>query len=55
MPPRRLLCYLPSVSGIHQVEIRHDDECQIFDGHPCDCGSEVKSGVSVDQKYRGDR
>ncbi len=36
-----------------QVEIRHDDDCGIFENRACDCQPEVESGKRVDQKYGG--
>ena len=35
------------------VEIRHDDNCRIFRGRPCNCDPEIESGVRVDRKYGG--
>ena len=42
----------PMGSIIH-VEIRHDDDCRIFRGRPCNCEPEIESGVRVDGKYGG--
>lgn len=41
--------------GVHHVEVRHDDDCRIFDGAACDCDPEVESGLRVEGKYGGDR
>ena len=35
------------------VEVRHDDDCGIFEGRPCDCEPEVESGARVERKYGG--
>lgn len=45
----------PAESGVHHVEVRHDDDCPIFDGEACDCEPEVESGARVDEKYGGER
>lgn len=41
----------PLGPGVHHVEVRHDDDCPIFDGRPCDCEPEIESGERVDEKY----
>lgn len=37
---------------VHHVEVRHDDDCGMWSGDPCDCSPVVESGDRVDQKYR---
>ena len=36
---------------IVHVEVRHDDDCGIFENRACDCAPEVESGRRVDRKY----
>lgn len=38
---------------IVHIEVRHDDDCRIFENRPCDCQPEVESGARVDRKYGG--
>ena len=39
--------------GLHHVEIRHDDECGIFEGRFCDCNPDILSGPLIDAKWDG--
>ena len=43
----------PARSVLH-IEVRHDDDCKVFVGRPCDCEPEVESGARVDRKYGGE-
>ena len=37
-------------SVVH-VEVRHDDDCGIWAGRPCDCSPEIETGGRVERKY----
>jgi hypothetical protein len=28
-------------AGVHNLEVRHDDWCSMFEGNPCDCNAEL--------------
>ena len=43
---------VPPGEVVH-VEVRHDDDCGIFENRACDCEPEVESGDRVDRKYGG--
>lgn len=55
---RQLLKHLqenpPEPGDVHHVEVRHDDDCRIWDGRPCDCEPVVESGARVNRRYGGD-
>ena len=58
MPPSYLRQVLEHAKDVRpgevvQVEVRHDDDCGIFEGRPCDCEPEVESGERVERKYGG--
>lgn len=37
---------------VRHVEVRHDDECGIFDDSECNCSPVVETGARIDRKYR---
>lgn len=39
--------------GVHHLDILHDDDCGIFQGHACDCEPSIVSGPLIDAKYEG--
>ena len=43
---------VPAGDIVH-VEVRHDDDCGIFEGRGCDCAPEIESGKRVERKYGG--
>ena len=48
----RVMKDIPPGEIVH-VEVRHDDDCGIFEDRPCDCEPETESGARVERKYGG--
>ena len=38
---------------VHVIEVRHDDDCPMLDGKPCNCTPVIETGARVDRKYGG--
>ena len=45
----------PDPGTVVHVEVRHDDDCGIWGGRPCDCSPAIETGANVDQKYGRER
>jgi hypothetical protein len=47
---------LAAGGGVHHVEVRHDDDCDLLHGRgPCTCQPTVHTGPAIDRKYRNRR
>jgi len=44
----------PVEPGLHHIEVRHADDCRIFEGETCNCEPEIETGARIDQKYGGE-
>lgn len=45
----------PKRGAIKHVEVRHDDDCGIWNQRHCDCGPDIETGKRIDRKYVHDR
>lgn len=41
----------PKPGTFVHVEVRHDDDCALWDGGDCNCEPEIETGQRVDRKY----
>jgi hypothetical protein len=39
---------------IVHTEVRHDDDCVIWKGKPCDCEPEIETSPEVQKKHGGE-
>lgn len=42
-------------SGVHHVEVHHDDSCAHWSGGRCDCNPTIVSGKLIDRKHEAER